>query len=137
MATPPSISDSEWEVMNVLWSADQPLMAREVIEQLPRRIGWSPRTVKTLLNRLIKKQALHFERQGKRYLYRPAAKREECVRAESRSFLSRVFGGSVVPMLAHFVAHAELSPEELEDLQRLLRHRRQDEAGKEPKKKGR
>jgi BlaI family penicillinase repressor len=126
MSKPPSISDAEWEVMNVLWSASGPLSASEVIERLPDRIDWNPRTVKTLLNRLIKKHALRFDRDGKRYLYRPAVPRERCVRLESRSFLARVFGGSVGPMLAHFVTHAELSTKELAELQELLRRRQAD-----------
>jgi BlaI family penicillinase repressor len=136
MLKPSSISEAEWEVMNVLWSATQPLMASDVIDQLPKRIEWSPRTVKTLLNRLIKKRALQFDRQGKRYLYRAALQREQCVRAESRSFLSRVFGGSVVPMLAHFVTHADLSPEELSHLQKLLQER-QSKTNEGRAKKGR
>src|SRR5690349_16856841 len=98
----PSISDAEWEVMNVLWGAAAPLMASDVVDRLAAPGGWSPRTVKTLLNRLVKKRALAFEVHGKRYLYRPAVRREQCVRAESRSFLARVFGGAVGPMLAQF-----------------------------------
>jgi BlaI family transcriptional regulator, penicillinase repressor len=121
----PAISDAEWEVMNVLWSAaPDSLSANQVIERIANRKGWNPRTVKTLLNRLIKKHALAFERDGKSYLYRPAVRREQCVRAESRSFLARVFGGDVAPMLAHFVTHADLSPEELDQLQRLLQAKR-------------
>jgi BlaI family penicillinase repressor len=122
----PSISDAEWEVMAVLWD-QSPLMASDLVERLagPNGTrGWSPRTVKTLLNRLVKKGALSYETQGKRYLYRPALRREQCVRAESRSFLSRVFGGAVGPMLVHFATHADLSPEEVEALQRVLARKR-------------
>lgn len=115
----PTISDAEWEVMNILWGRS-PQMAAEVVEAVAIPMGWSPRTVKTLLNRLVKKQALAFEAQGKRYLYRPAVKREQCVRAESRSFLARVFGGAVGPMLVQFVSQAELTPQEIEALQRVL-----------------
>jgi len=136
MPNPPSISDAEWEVMNVLWSSSAPMTASDVIERLPGHIDWNPRTAKTLLNRLIKKRALRFDRDGKRYLYRPAIGREQCVRSESRSFLARVFRGSVGPMLAHFVTHADLSPKELEDLQELLR-RRQSERQTGDSRKGR
>ncbi|HSV13543.1 MAG TPA: BlaI/MecI/CopY family transcriptional regulator [Tepidisphaeraceae bacterium] len=125
MTTPPAISDAEWEVMNVLWDAGpQSLSAAEVVDRIAASNNWSPRTVKTLLNRLIKKGALTFTRDGKSYLYRPAVRREQCVRAVSRSFLWRVFGGNVAPMLAHFVTHAELSAEEVDQLQRLLHEKR-------------
>src|SRR5262245_39638321 len=119
----PSISDAEWEVMSVLWE-QSPLMASDVVQRLAGPKGWSPRTVKTLLNRLVKKGALAYEAKGNRYLYRPALRREQCVRAESRSFLSRVFNGAAGPMLVHFVTHAELSAQEVEQLQRLLATKR-------------
>jgi len=118
---PPTISDAEWEVMNVLWHAPAPLMASDIVDQLAASKTWSPRTIKTLLNRLIKKGALEFETQGKCYLYRPAVQRDRCVRAATRSFLSRVFAGSAGPMLIHFVTHTDLSAAEVEELQRLLR----------------
>ena len=75
----------------------------EVVERLAGRKEWNPRTVKTLLNRLVKKGALGFEAEGKRYLYRALVKREECVRRENESFVSRVFGGRAGEMLCRFV----------------------------------
>ncbi|HZN69853.1 MAG TPA: BlaI/MecI/CopY family transcriptional regulator [Tepidisphaeraceae bacterium] len=116
----PAISESEWDVMNVLWEADGPLTAEQVVAAVAGVRDWSPRTVKTLLNRLINKRALAFEQQGKRYLYRPNISREQCVRHESRSFLSRVFNGAAGPLLVHFVKQARLSPQEVEELKRLL-----------------
>jgi len=119
----PAISDAEWEVMNVFWLAARPLMAGDIVDRLAVKKDWSPRTVKTLLNRLIKKGALKFEARGKSYLYHPAIGREQCVRAATRSFLSRVFGGAAGPMLIHFVTHTELSAAEVDELQRLLREK--------------
>lgn len=119
MAQAPNISDAEWEVMRILWSRS-PLAANEVVEALAGRKEWSPRTVKTLLNRLVKKGALAYEEQGNRYLYRPAVSEEACVGSESRSFLERVFGGAAGPMLNHFVRHARLSRDEIAELKRIL-----------------
>jgi BlaI family transcriptional regulator, penicillinase repressor len=116
----PEISESEWDVMNVLWAADAPLAANEVVERLAGVRDWSPRTVKTLLNRLINKGALAYEAQGKRYLYRPRVPREQCVREETRSFLSRVFANAPGAMLLQFVAQAKLTPDEVEALRKLL-----------------
>lgn len=116
----PEISDAEWDVMNVLWSADAPLSANDVVERLAGLRDWSPRTVKTLLNRLINKGALAYEAQGKRYLYRPRASREQCVREETRSFLSRVFANAPGAMLLQFVEQAKLSPDEVAALRKLL-----------------
>jgi BlaI family penicillinase repressor len=123
MERAPSISDAEWEVMNVIWVASGPMTATDVVDHLSRTKTWSPRTIKTLLNRLIKKGVLRFEAQGKRYLYRPAVRQEQCVRAASQSFLSRVFAGAAGPMLAHLVTHTELTPAEIKSLQQLLQQK--------------
>lgn len=123
MPTIPTISDAEWEVMAVLWTTS-PLTANEVVDRLEGRKTWSPRTVKTLLNRLVNKKALAFETRGNRYLYRPAVAREACVRAESRSFLTRVFGGAAGPAIVHLVANADLSPSEIAELKKLLSKRK-------------
>ena len=87
-----SISDAEWQVMNVVWSG-QPLTAQEVIGNLEDQSAWAPATVKTMLHRLVKKNVLAYEPQGNRYVYRSRARRSDCVRQASRSFLERVFGG--------------------------------------------
>ena len=116
----PKISETEWEVMQVLW-AKWPRSAGEIIDSLAAADAtWHPKTAKTLLNRLVRKKALGFQKDGRAYLYRPLVKEAECVEAVSESFLERVFGGSLKPMLAHFVEHRKLSPAEIRELKRLL-----------------
>jgi BlaI family penicillinase repressor len=105
--------------MQVLWS-EAPLTANQVIQQLAPESGWNPRTIKTMLNRLVNKGALRFDTEGKRYLYRPAVSRDACVRGESRTFLARVFGGKLGPMLAHFVQDTRLTKADINQLKRLL-----------------
>ena len=78
--------------------------------------------MKAFLNRLVKKKALGFSKEGRAYLYRPLVRREDCVDAASESFLERVFGGSLKPMLAHFVEREKLSPDEIRELRRLLKN---------------
>lgn len=114
-----SISDAEWQVMNVLWSAHS-LTAQEVISRLDRQTDWAPATIKTMLHRLVKKQVLTYESQGNRYVYRPRARRADCVKQASRSFLERVFGGESAPLLAHFLRGSKLSPDEITQLRELL-----------------
>ena len=123
MPTIPRISETEWEVMKVLW-AHAPLTANDVIARLAAQDpSWHPKTARTLLNRLVKKKALGFRRDGRAYLYRPLVAERDCVAAVTDSFLARVFGGALEPMLAHFVERRKLSSAELRDLQRVL-HRR-------------
>lgn len=115
----PQISDSEWEVMTVLW-ARAPQGAQEVIAALAGRRRWNSRTVRTFLNRLVKKGAVSYVTEGNRYLYRPAVSREQCIREESRSFVSRVFAGDAGAMLVQFVQQARLSAEEIRQLRKAL-----------------
>jgi BlaI family penicillinase repressor len=118
----PRISDTEWEVMKVVW-AQAPCSAGQIIETLTRRDStWHPKTVKAFLSRLVRKGALGFRKEGRAYLYRPVVKEEDCVDAASASFLERVFGGSLKPMLAHFVERKKLSEEEIRELRRVLKN---------------
>lgn len=116
----PRISETEWEVMKVLW-LKSPLPAQEIIDTLSARDDWHPKTVKTLLNRLVKKGALGFRKEGRSYFYRPLVTEAECITAESESFLTRVFGGSLKPMLTHFAETRKLSPAEIAELKLLLK----------------
>lgn len=119
MAAAVTISDAEWQVMNVVWQ-DQPVEAQQVVDQLAQANGWSAATVKTMLHRLIRKGALAFQQDGKRYLYRASVRRADCVRQASRSFLDRVFGGAAAPALMHLVKTSKLTDEEVAELRRLL-----------------
>jgi BlaI family penicillinase repressor len=114
-----SISDAEWQVMDVVWEG-QPLTAQEVIARLTGRADWAMPTVKTMLHRLVKKKVLTYERQGNRYVYRSRVRRGGCVKQASRSFLDRVFGGEAAPLLVHFLRSANLSPDEIAQLRQIL-----------------
>ena len=116
----PSISDAEWQVMEVVWAQPEPVSANDIVARLEHSSDWNPKTIKTMLNRLVNKGALGYEPDGKRYLYKPRVARDECVRVQTRSFLSRVFGGATGAALLHFVEEHDLSPDEIEQLRRLL-----------------
>jgi len=125
MKSQPRISEAEWEVMRVIW-AKAPTSASEVIRSLMvKDHRWHPKTVKTYLRRLVNKQVLEFQKEGRAYVYLPLVTEKECVATASKSFLGRVFGGSLKPMLAHFVGTHKLSRKEVEELKRIL-----DERGK-------
>jgi len=116
----PRISEAEWEVMKAVWQGF-PCSADEIMVRLIRSDPtWHPKTVRTLLNRLIKKKALGFRKEGRIYFYRPFVSEAECIDAASESFLGRVFGGSLKPMLAHFVDRKKLSAAEIKELRDLL-----------------
>ena len=115
------ISEGEHAVMEVLWAADAPLTASEVAERIPAERVWSERTVKTMLARLLAKGALAHEEDGRRYLYRPAVERIDYATRESRRLVDRLFGGRAAPLVAHLAAEEGLTPEDIAELEALLK----------------
>lgn len=113
------ISEAESVVMDVLWKRN-PLSAEEVVASLSGQQEWQEATVKTLLNRLLKKGAIGAEKDGRRYLYAPVLQRDAWVQGESESLLERVFGGRVAPLVAHFSDQRKLTRKDIADLRKLL-----------------
>ncbi|MGA3171502.1 MAG: BlaI/MecI/CopY family transcriptional regulator [Chthoniobacteraceae bacterium] len=122
MAAIPKISAAEWEVLNIVWDRGS-ATAPEVYEALSRRTGWHQKTVNTFLTRLAEKGVLAIRREGKTNLYSPKISRRQCVRRESESFLQRVFRGASGSLLAHFCEKADLTDEEVAQLQATLQQR--------------
>lgn len=124
----PNITDAEWQVMKVLWATSS-ATANDVIEELSPDTSWKPKTVKTLLNRLVNKKALGYtidEKDKRTYHYYALVEEEECVRAESQSFLDRIYGGSVNILLTRFLEEQELSANEIDELKNILDKKKTD-----------
>ncbi len=120
--------------MRLVW-AHHPITAAEIIARLTATDpSWHPKTARTLLARLVEKKALDYEERGRVYVYEPRVTEAECVAAASGSFVERVFGGSLTPMLAHFIEQKRLSREELDELRNLLD--RQAQPTTRPARKG-
>ena len=113
------ISNAELLVLSILWQS-APLSANEVIHQLAQHHDWHEKTVKTLLNRLVKKQAIGFEKHGRAYLYSPLIDQNEYQLQESESFIARLFSGKVAPLVAGFAKQNKLSAEDVDELQQLI-----------------
>jgi BlaI family penicillinase repressor len=130
MSTIPKISESEWEIMKVIWKSS-PITSEQILLQLPDEIQWSEQTVRTFVNRLLKKKVIGFEKSGRGYKYHPLFSEKECVKAESQSFIKRVFGGVAGSMVTNFLEEAHLSDKEIEQLQKILTDK-QDKADNKP-----
>lgn len=120
MAKIPKLAPSEWKIMRILWAASEPMPAYDIIQALAGSVDWQPKTIKTLLNRLVKKGALGYRTYKNLYLYYPKIGEEECVRKAGESFIKTCFDGALQPMLAHFVRHRKLTPAEMRELRRIL-----------------
>ncbi len=116
----PKISEAEWEVMRVLWN-ESPLTANRIVERLTATKRWKATTIRTLINRLVEKNVLCYEKKGREFHYYPLVAEVDCIRAESNSFLRRVYRGALTPILSAFMENEELSPEDAEELKRILR----------------
>lgn len=115
-----SISEAEAVVMEVLWAGQGAVSSEDVIAALSHQQQWQEATIKTLLNRLLKKGAIGAEKDGRRYLYSPILRRDQWVSKESEGLLDRLFGGRVAPLVAHFGKHRKLSKKDLAELRRLI-----------------
>lgn len=119
MKSDPRISSAESVVMEALWR-QSPLSAEAITSEVAGPQGWTLATVKTLINRLLKKAAIGAEPQGRRYLYRPLVSREAWVQAESTGFLDRLFDGRLAPLVSHLSAAKALTPDDIAELKRLI-----------------
>ncbi len=114
------ISEAEHAVMEVLWR-ESPLGAAEVAERVDPSRGWSDRTVKTMLSRLLAKGVLEHEEEGRRYLYRPTVSRDDFIARESGRLIDRMFGGRVTPLVAHLAERDMLTSNDIEEIEALLK----------------
>lgn len=105
--------------MEALW-ARSPLTAEEIVAEVAGPQGWGEATVKTLIQRLIKRKAMRSERIEGRVRYVPLLQRADYVQAESQTLLDRLFEGRLSPLVAHFAERRGLSPEEIARLKALI-----------------
>lgn len=115
----PQISDAEYKVMKAVWS-HTPVSTPEVTEMLAASNGWSPKTVQTMLSRLVKKGALTYEKQGRAFYYTPLVEENEVLSKESSSFLNRFYNGCISSMVSNFLEEDKLTSQEIDDLRKLL-----------------
>jgi|SRR5207302_8281661 len=115
----PQISDAELVVMKVVWEK-APVTANQAVEALARQQHWKPKTIHTLLRRLVQKGAVDFDKKGREHHFRPLVNSADYAHAASRSFLRRFFDGEVAPFLACFLEWEKLSRQEIQELRRIL-----------------
>lgn len=123
----PQISEAEFEVMKIVWKY-APISTNEITEKLLQTTIWSPKTIQTLIKRLVTKGALTYEKQGRVFVYTPVVKESEYIGQESNSFLKRYYNGEITAMLSAFLDSDRLSESEIQNLRSILsqRHKKGD-----------
>jgi len=120
------ISPAELKVLDVLWE-NSPLSASQIVEALENVESWHSRTIKSLINRLLKKKAIGHHQDGYRYLYYPLLKKNEYLKTTSSGFIRGLFGGKISPLVAHFAKHEKISKEDLQELKAILQELESDD----------
>ena len=115
----PHISEAEFEVMKIVWRL-APVSTNEITDALTRTTSWSPKTIQTLIKRLVNKRALSYEKQGRMFVYTPLIEEKEYASQQSRSFLKRFYDGDITAMLSAYVETAPLSEAQIDSLRSLL-----------------
>ncbi|ENQ3077083.1 BlaI/MecI/CopY family transcriptional regulator [Bacillus cereus] len=127
----PKISEAELEIMKALWSK-APQTANEIIKDLEGKMDWSPKTIRTLINRLVQKEAISAHQEiGKMYTYNPLVSQDHYLQVETKSFLKRFCGAALKPLLVNFLKEEKLSQEEINELKRILDDKSEAERRKE------
>ena len=114
----PQISQAEYEVRKIIWKY-APIATSQVVERLSDS-KWSPKTIQTMLLRLVKKGALANEKQGRSFVYTPLVGAEEYRLQASHRFLDRLYDGALGSMVLNFIEQDQLSEEEIQSLKALL-----------------
>ena len=115
----PQISEAEFEVMKIVWK-DSPISTNDITDRLVRTTSWSPKTIQTLIKRLVTKGALTYEEHSRMFVYTPLVSEEEYIGQESNSFLKRFYNGNISAMLSAYLEHDRLSETEISTLRSLL-----------------
>lgn len=119
MTNLPQISEAEFEVMKVIWKY-APINTNQVTEHLTKTTDWNPKTIHTLLKRLVTKGAITYEKQSRIFVYTPLIKETEYIHQESKSFIKRFFHGDIFSMVSSYLEDDNLSETEINSLRELL-----------------
>ena len=122
MSNLPQISEAEFEVMKIVWK-HAPISTNEITDRLLQTTNWSPKTIQTLIKRLVTKGVLTYEKQGRVFVYTPVVKESAYIRQESTSFLNRYYDGDITAMVSAYIENYKLSETEIETLRSLLSKR--------------
>lgn len=115
----PQISEAEYEVMKIVWKY-APISTTEITEHLTRTTNWNPKTIQTLIKRLVTKGALTYEKHSRVFVYTPLVAETDYIRQESSSFLKRFYNGDITAMLSAYIDNDQLSESEIDSLRALL-----------------
>ena len=114
-----SISNSEWKIMKILWQTPN-LTLRQIYEKTGAAEGWSYTTVRTLVTRLVEKEAVAADKSGANFKYYPLLSENECKNSEVKNFIDKVFDGKKSTLMVSLTKDSKLTEEETKTLMSLI-----------------
>lgn len=114
-----AVTESEYELMKILWKADQPLTLGEILKALSEN-KWTRNTVGTMLGRLCEKGVAAYDKRGKANLYYAVLREKDYSMRETKSFLSKLYNGSIGNLVASLYENKEISQDEINDLRKII-----------------
>ena len=124
--------DSEWAILRVVWKLE-PCAAPTVQEELAHERGWAYTTVKTMMDRMVRKGLLKTQRIRNLYLYSAAVSQSQACRSEIMRTVKRAFDGTLTPMMQFLIENDELSEQEYRQLKQLIQNRKRSKSSSKKK----
>lgn len=115
----PQISEAEFEVMKIVWKCGL-VSTNEITDRLTASTSWSPKTIQTMIKRLVTKGALSYKKEGRMFIYTPLVSEKDYIGQKSRSFLKRYFDGNLTALVSSYLEEEQLTVEEIDSLRSLL-----------------
>ena len=113
------ISESEFEIMKVLWVKNVPMSVQDVCDEMINK-EWKYSTVATLLGRMVGKGAIEGKKKGYLYYYTPVRDEKEYKISQTKNFVSKLYDGSVKNLVVSLFENKEMSDEDIAELKKLF-----------------
>lgn len=117
--TKQTITDSEYQIMKILWDSVEKMTVADVSAKLNGN-DWTASTVSTFLQRLLKKEVIACDKKGKTNLYYPVLSQKDYDLSETENFLSKIYKGSIKNMVASLYENKKLSDSDVTDLKKMF-----------------
>lgn len=122
-----NLTNSEWYLMECLWE-HSPKTLMQLVEECGDHVGWAKSTTTTVVKRMREKGLLRYEEEGRTKQFYPTVQREDVAVRQTRDFLQRIYHGSVGMMMNALVKNEDLSDEDIDELEHILKQCRKNKS---------
>lgn len=131
MTTDSNITESEWEVMRVVWAQNK-TTSKDIRDIIENKKNWKPATTKTLISRLVDKGILNTEKEGNKYIYSTDLKESDFLKSTLEHTFDNICNKDVGKIIADLVSKSTLSFRDIEELEKVLEMKKKDAVDEVP-----